>query len=66
MLDSAGLRRAGHRRILAVYGAQSASIMIGGHAFVQNVRRGHYELGVEARHEHRRLAVAFDELTTAI
>jgi hypothetical protein len=40
--------------------------VIGGHAFVQNVRRGHYELGVEARHEHLRLAAAFDELTTAI
>jgi transposase-like protein len=45
---------------------RSASIVIGGHAFVQNVRRGHYELGVEARHEHLRLAAAFDELTTTI
>jgi IS6 family transposase len=45
---------------------RSASIVIGGHAFVQNVRRGHYELGVEARHERLRLAAAFDELTTAI
>lgn len=45
---------------------RSASIVIGGHAFVQNVRRGHYELGIEARHEHLRLAAAFDELTTAI
>jgi transposase-like protein len=35
-------------------------------AFVRNLRRGHYELGVEARHERLRLAAAFDELTTAI
>jgi hypothetical protein len=29
-------------------------------------RRGHYELGVEARHEQLRLAAAFDELADAI
>jgi transposase-like protein len=45
---------------------RSASIVIGGHAFVQNVRRGHYELDLEARHEHLRLAAAFDELTRVI
>ena len=36
-----------------------------GHAFVQNLRRGHYELGVEARHERLRVAAAFDELIEA-
>jgi hypothetical protein len=36
--------------------------VIRGHAFVQNLRRGHYELGVEARCRHLRLASAFDEL----
>ena len=36
-----------------------------GHAFVQNVRRGHHELAVEAP-TTRRLAVAFDELATVI
>jgi transposase-like protein len=36
-----------------------------GHAFIQNVRRGHYELGVEAP-ANRRVAVAFDELALAI
>jgi transposase-like protein len=45
---------------------RTASTVIRGHAFVQNVRRGHYELGVEARHERLRLAAAFDELATAI
>ena len=45
---------------------RSASVVIGGHAFIQNLRRGHYELGVNARHERLRLAAAFDELTAAI
>ena len=45
---------------------RSASVVIGGHAFIQNLRRGHYELGVEARHERLRLAAAFGELTAAI
>jgi IS6 family transposase len=45
---------------------RTASIVISGHAFIQNLRRGHYELGIEARHEHLRLAAAFDELAKAI
>jgi IS6 family transposase len=45
---------------------RTASTVIRGHAFVQNLRRGHYELGVEARHERLRVAAAFDELTAAI
>ncbi len=45
---------------------RTASIVIRGHAFVQNLRRGHYELGVEARHERLRVAAAFDELAEAI
>src|SRR6266699_5979028 len=44
---------------------RSARVIIGGHAFVQNVRRGHYELAVEEL-ANRRLAVAFDELALAI
>jgi IS6 family transposase len=40
-------------------------IIITGHAFVQNVRRGHYELAVEEP-AGRRLAVAFDELALTI
>ena len=45
---------------------RTPSAVIGGHAFVQNVRRGHYELGVEAGHVRPRVAAAFEELTTAI
>ena len=45
---------------------RTASIVIRGHAFVQNLRRGHYELGVEARRWHLRLAAAFDDLAEVI
>jgi hypothetical protein len=45
---------------------RTASTVIRGHAFVQNLRRGHYELGLEARHERLRVATAFDELAEAI
>ena len=45
---------------------RTASTVIRGHAFMQNLRRGHYELGVEARHERLRVAAAFDELAAAI
>jgi hypothetical protein len=44
---------------------RSARIIIPGRALVQNLRRGHYELGVEASPKLR-LAAAFDELATAI
>jgi transposase-like protein len=44
---------------------RSARIIIVGHAFIQNVRRGHYELAIEAP-ATRRVAVAFDELALAI
>jgi hypothetical protein len=40
---------------------RSAGVIIMGHALVQNVRRGHYELAVEEP-ASRRVAVAFDEL----
>jgi IS6 family transposase len=45
---------------------QTACNVIRGHAFIQNLRRGHYELGVEARHHRLRVAAAFDELTATI
>ena len=45
---------------------RTASTVIRGHAFVQNLRRGHYELGVEARRQCLRVAAAFDELSAAI
>jgi transposase-like protein len=43
----------------------TARVIIRGHALVQNVRRGHYELGVDAR-PHRRVARAFTELAQTI
>ena len=45
---------------------RTASTLIRGHAFVQNVRRGHYELGADARHVRLRVAAAFDELAASI
>jgi IS6 family transposase len=42
-----------------------AQVISAGHAFIQNIRRGHYELGVEETVNLRVLA-AFDELTLAI
>ena len=45
---------------------RTASVIIRGHAFIQDVRRGHYELGTEARHDRLRVAAAFDELTSTI
>ena len=44
---------------------QTASVVIRGHAFIQNRRRGHYELAVDAAPPFR-LATAFDELRPAI
>ena len=43
----------------------TASVVIRGHAFIQNVRRGHYELGVEVTPVFR-LATAFGELQLVI
>ncbi len=40
-------------------------VISAGHAFIQNIRRGHYELGVEEP-TPLRLAAAFDELALAI
>ena len=31
---------------------RTATVIIAGHAFIQNLRRGHYELGIDARHPH--------------
>jgi transposase-like protein len=44
---------------------RSARVVIVGHAFVQNVRRGYYELAAEEP-ANRRGAVAFDELALAM
>ncbi len=45
---------------------RTASVVIQGHAFIQNLRRCHYELGTDAPHQHRRIARAFDELVDLI
>ncbi len=44
---------------------RNARVIMCGHAFMQNMRRGHYELGVEAR-PRRRVAAAFSELAHVI
>jgi transposase-like protein len=44
---------------------QTAQVVIAGHAFVQNLRRGHYELGINAVSANR-VAAAFSELSRAI
>jgi IS6 family transposase len=44
---------------------RTASTVIRGHAFIQNLQRGHYELGIHAR-PGLTVAAAFDELTGAV
>ena len=44
---------------------RSARVVIGGHALVQNVRRAHHELAMEAP-VNRQVAVAVDELALVI
>jgi transposase-like protein len=44
---------------------RSAQVVCSGHAFVQNLRRGHYELGLDAE-PGRRLEAIFAELAFAI
>ena len=44
---------------------RSARILAAGHAFVQNLRRGHYDIAAEVLSYHR-LRAAFDDLALAI
>jgi transposase-like protein len=44
---------------------RTAQVIIAGHAFMQNLRRGHYELGIDAA-PATRVATAFTELARAI
>jgi len=44
---------------------RTARVVIAGHAFLQNLRRGHYELGAEAA-PMSRVAAAFDELLATV
>ena len=60
-----GLLKAWLRPMCGLKQDRSARVVIAGHDFVQNLRRGHYELAVE-QPAARRVAVAFDELALAI
>jgi transposase-like protein len=56
------------RRLRPMRGLQtdrSAQVVIAGHAFIQNLRRGHYELAVDTRPAFR-VAVAFTEPARAM
>ncbi len=44
---------------------RSARVLAAGHAFVQNIRHGHYEIATDGPAQ-RRLLEAFDELALAI
>jgi transposase, IS6 family len=44
---------------------RSAAAIAAGHAFVQNLRRNHYELATDAP-PHLHLATAFTELAAAV
>ena len=44
---------------------RSARVISTGHPFIQNLRRGHYELGIDADPK-RQLPAAFNELAVAI
>jgi hypothetical protein len=44
---------------------RNASVVIRGHAFMQNLRRGHYELGTHSRNGLT-VAAAFDELARGV
>ena len=44
---------------------RTASVIIRGHAFMQNLRRGHYELGIDSR-PGLSVVSAFDELAGSV
>jgi len=44
---------------------RSVQILAAGHAFVQNLRRGHYDIATDAPSRHR-LRIAFDDLAITI
>ena len=55
------------RRLRPMRGLQTdrtAQVVIAGHAFLQNLRRGHYEIGVDAR-PGLRVGAGFTELAHA-
>lgn len=60
-----GRLKARLRPMRGLKGDSTARVIVRGHAFMQNLRRGHYELGVDAR-PRKRVATAFDELAAVI
>jgi IS6 family transposase len=63
--NNPGLLKARLRPMRGLKTDRTASVVIRGHAFIQNLRRGHYELGVDAEPTVQ-LASAFGELRPAI
>ena len=53
------------RRMRGLKRDRTAQVIIAGHAFIQNIRRGHHELGVEEE-PHLRTTGAFHELSRMI
>jgi transposase-like protein len=56
------------RRLRPMHGLQTdrtAQVVIAGHAFIQNLRRGHYELSIDAI-PPLRVAAAYTELAPGI
>jgi IS6 family transposase len=60
-----GRLKARLRRMRGLKRDRTANVVIRGHACIQNLRRGHYELGVDAR-PGLTLAAAFDELALVV
>jgi transposase-like protein len=60
-----GRLKARLRQMRGLKTMRTASVVIRGHAFIQKLRRGHYELAVDATRLSR-LAGSFDELGPAI
>jgi transposase, IS6 family len=60
-----GLLTARLRPMRGLQTDRTAQVVIAGHAFMQNLRRGHYELGTD-EHPHLRAAGAFRELSRMI
>jgi IS6 family transposase len=60
-----GRLKAGLRPMRGLKRLRSAAVITLGHAFVQNLRRGRYELAIDAL-PHLRLATGFTELALAV
>jgi IS6 family transposase len=60
-----GQRKHRYDRCAGLRTEQTAHVIISGHGFVQNLRRGHYELGLDAP-SGSQVAAAFTELVHSI